>query len=149
MWHVSCDNESWQGSRWLVMTCYDVVKTGVRWQVVCRGLLPYILIFQSLNISLELQPSDWYPRCYKWNETNGVLGHLCAHIGKLGQENLQKMVRWMRWDWPPDTAFKIQALAVWGRIRYYSVTGIPTILGLYEWAGKKHLFHRYKTCSVF
>ena len=44
---------------------------------------------------------------------------------KLGQKNLLRMVRWMRWHCPPDTWFKIRALAVWGRARYLSVTEAP------------------------
>ena len=36
----------------------------------------------------------------KWNEINGVLGHLCAHVNP-GQENLLGMVRWMRWHYSP------------------------------------------------
>ena len=31
---------------------------------------------------------------------------------KLGQENLRRMVRWIRWHWSPDTRFKSQGLAV-------------------------------------
>ena len=55
---------------------------------------------------------------------NRALGHLCAHA-KLGQENLLRMVRWLRWHCPPDTVFEIRALAVWGRARYLSVTEAP------------------------
>ena len=49
----------------------------------------------------------------------------------------------MRWHCPPDTAFEIRALAVWGRTRYPSQRH-PTILNLYEWAGKK-LFCFFET----
>ena len=35
------------------------------------------------------------------------------------------MVRWLRWHCPPDTGFEIRALAVWGRVRYLSVTEAP------------------------
>ena len=31
----------------------------------------------------------------------------------------------MRWHRSPDTGFEIQALVVWGRARYLSVTGAP------------------------
>ena len=41
---------------------------------------------------------------------------------KSGQENLLKMVRWVRWHCPPDTGFEIQTLEVWGRASYLSVT---------------------------
>ena len=44
----------------------------------------------------------------------------------------------MRWRCPLDTGFEIRALAVSGRARYLLVTEAPTILNLYEWAGKKH-----------
>ena len=45
-------------------------------------------------------------------------------LAKLGQENL-RMVRWMRWHCPPDIAFEIRTLAVWGRVRYFSFTEAP------------------------
>ena len=45
------------------------------------------------------------------------------HIwAKPSQENLLRMVRWMRWHCPPDTRFEIRALAIWGRARYLSIT---------------------------
>ena len=43
----------------------------------------------------------------------------------------------MIWHCPPDTGFEIQALEVWGRVRYLSVTDAPTILNLYDWTEKK------------
>ena len=51
------------------------------------------------------------------NEINGGLkGFGCVHICvKLGQHNLLRMVRWMRWHCPLDTGFEIRSLAVWGR----------------------------------
>ena len=68
------------------------------------------------------------------NEMNRALGHLCAHIeAKLGQENLLRMVRWMRWHCPPDTGFEIRALAVWGRAGYFSVTEAPHNTGFFTW----------------
>ena len=39
--------------------------------------------------------------------------------------NWARMVRWMRWHCPPNTRFKIRALAAWGRARYLSVTEVP------------------------
>ena len=39
----------------------------------------------------------------KWNEMNRALGHLCAHIGSAGQDNL---LRWKRWHCPADTGFE-------------------------------------------
>ena len=71
----------------------------------------------------------------KWDEMNRALGHLCA---KLGKEILLRMVRWLRWHWPPDTRFEIRALAVWGRARYLSVTEAPHNTDFHTWMGKKH-----------
>ena len=53
-------------------------------------------------------------------------GAACVHIkANLGQDNVLRMVRWMRWYCPPDTIFEIRALAVRGRARYLSVTEAP------------------------
>ena len=41
---------------------------------------------------------------------------------------------------PPDTGFKIQALAVWGRACFKSVTEAPTMCNVCAWAGNKRLF---------
>ena len=78
----------------------------------------------------EVSMSDIPP-----NEMNRALGHLCA---KLGQENLLRMVRWLRWHCPPDTGFEIRALTVWGRARYLSVTEAPHNTDFHTWMGKKH-----------
>ena len=48
------------------------------------------------------------------------------------------MVRWLRWHCPPDTGFEIRALAVWGRVRYLSVTEAPHNTDFHTWMGKKH-----------
>ena len=48
------------------------------------------------------------------------------------------MVRWLRWHCPPDTGFKIRALAVWGWARYLSVTEAPHNTDFNTWMGKKH-----------
>ena len=59
------------------------------------------------------------------------------HIqAKLGQENILRLVRWVRC--PPDTGFEIQTLEVWGRARYLSVTEAPRNTEFYERMGKKH-----------
>ena len=42
-------------------------------------------------------------------------------------------MRWMRWHCPPDTGFKIRALAVLGRARYLSVTKAPHNTEFYTW----------------
>ena len=57
-------------------------------------------------------------------------------LGHLGQENLLRMVRWLRWHCPPDTGFEIRALAVWGRARYLSVTEAPHNTDFHTWMGK-------------
>ena len=54
------------------------------------------------------------------------------------------MVRWLRWHCPPDTAFEIRALAVWGRARYLSVTEAPHNTDFHTWMGKKHFFVSFK-----
>ena len=61
------------------------------------------------------------------------------HIqAELGQENLLRMVRWLRWHCPPDTGLKIRALAVWGRARYLSATEASPNTDFHTWMGKKH-----------
>ena len=44
----------------------------------------------------------------------------------------------MRWHCPPDTGFEIQALEVWGRARYLSVTEAPHNTAFHTWMEKKH-----------
>ena len=56
------------------------------------------------------------------------------------------MVRWMRWHCSPDTGFEIQALAVWGRARYLSVTKVPHNTKFHTWMGKKH-FRFFQTAE--
>ena len=46
----------------------------------------------------------------------------------------------MRWHCPPDSGFEIRALAVWGRVRYLSVTETPHNIDFYAWMGKKHFY---------
>ena len=62
---------------------------------------------------------------------------------ELDQENLMRMVRWIRWHCPPDTGYEIGALAVWGWRRYVSVT----LLNLYERAEKKHFVSLKLECK--
>ena len=71
----------------------------------------------------------------KWIGLQATFVHIQA---KLGQENLLRMVRWLRWHCPPDTGFEIRALAVWGRGRYLSVTEAPHNTDFHTWMGKKH-----------
>ena len=61
-----------------------------------------------------------------------------ARWAKLGQENLLRIVRWLRWHCRPDTGFEIRALAVRGRARYLSVTEVPHNTDIHTWMGKKH-----------
>ena len=87
---------------------------------------PYIF-FNSFSAGM-------YFRRQKWNEMNRVLGHLCSHISRPGQENLLRVVRWMRWHCPPDTGFEIwKAKHATCRSRR-----LPTILNLHEWAERTH-----------
>ena len=63
--------------------------------------------------------------------------------GRMGQENLLRMERRMRWHCPPDTWFKIHALVIWGRALYLSVTEVPHNINfiLYEWAEEKRFVY--------
>ena len=72
----------------------------------------------------------------KWSGPQATFVHIQA---KLGQENLMRMVRWVRWHCPPEKGFEIQPLEVWGRARYLSVTEAPHNTEFHEWMGKKHL----------
>ena len=69
----------------------------------------------------------------KWIGLQATFVHIWA---KLGQENLLRMVRWMRWHCLPDTGIEIRALAVWGRARYLSVTEAPNNTEFYTWMKK-------------
>ena len=91
-----------------------------------QGLAKKILVgvfFQSLENEM------------KWIGLEATFVHIQAI---LGQENLLRMVRWVRWHGPPDTGFYIQTLEVWGRARYLSATEAPHNTEFYEWIGKKH-----------
>ena len=57
------------------------------------------------------------------------------------------MVRWLRWHCPPDTGLEIRALAVWGRVRYLSVTEAPHNTDFHTWMGKKH-FRFFQTAET-
>ena len=59
---------------------------------------------------------------------NGVLGHLCAHMGYIETRHC-----------PPDTGFEIRALAVRGRARYLSVTEAPHNIESLRVTGKQHI----------
>ena len=59
-------------------------------------------------------------------------------LAKLGQENLLRVVRRVRWHCPQDTGFKIQPLEICVRARYLSVTELHHNTEFYEWMGKKH-----------
>ena len=87
----------------------------------------------SAFISTDLSPFSRYP-----NEMNLALCPPVHIQAKLGQENLLRMVRWVRWHCPPDTGFEIQTLEVWGRTRYLSVTEFPHNTEFHKWMRKKH-----------
>ena len=93
---------------------YETVKYVERWT-----------LFITLNISIETKFC-----CHlvvlgevKWNE-RGFRSPLYMYA-KLSQEDLLRMVRWIRWHCPLDTGFGIRTLAVWDRARYISVTEVP------------------------
>ena len=57
------------------------------------------------------------------------------------------MVRWMRWYCSLDTVFEFRALAVWGRVRYFSVTEAPhNIESL--WVSKEEIFCFFESLWV-
>ena len=70
----------------------------------------------------------------KWMGFYTTFVHIKA---KLGQENLLRTVKWMRWHCTPDTGFEIQALAAWGRARYLSVTEVPHNVDFLRVSGKE------------
>ena len=77
------------------------------------------------------------------NEMNRPLGHL--HIqAKLDQENILRIVKWVRWHCPPDTRFKIQTLEVWGRTRYFSVTESPNNTEFFTSGWRTSIFVSFK-----
>ena len=81
------------------------------------------------------------------NEMNRALATFVHIQAKLGQENLLRMVRWLRWHCPPDTGFEIRALAVWDRARYLSVTEAPHNTDFHTWMGKE-LFCFFQTAET-
>ena len=75
----------------------------------------------------------------KWNES-GFRPPLCTYRLNWARRTSW----WLRWHCPPDTGFEIQALAVWGRERYLSVTEAPRNTDFHTWMGKKHFFVSFK-----
>ena len=71
----------------------------------------------------------------EWIGIQATVVHIQA---KLGQENLMRTVRWLRWHCLPDAGYKNQTLKVWGRARYLLVTEAPHNTEFYKWMGKKH-----------
>ena len=62
------------------------------------------------------------------------------HIqAKLGQENLLRVVGWVRWHCNPDRGFKIKTTEVWGRARYLSITEASHNTEFYEWNTAKKM----------
>ena len=77
---------------------------------------------------------------------NGVLGHLCGHIGWTGRreppEDGEMIAMTLA---PPDTGFEIRTPAVWGQVRYLSVTEVPhNIESL--WVSGEETFCFFETC---
>ena len=97
------------------------------------GFGTFSLSLAKRFISTDLSPFSRYP-----NELNLALCPSVHIQAKLGQENLPRMVRWVRWHCPPDTGFEIQTLEVWGRARYLSVTEVPHNTEFHKWMRKKH-----------
>ena len=82
----------------------------------------------------------WKTNIYRVFLFTGILDHLCAHMYRhnLGQENLLRMVRWMRWHCPPDTRWKFVA---WRSEAEHGTSWsqrLLIILCRYKWAEKKH-----------
>ena len=68
---------------------------------------------------------------------------------KLDQENLLRMVRWMRWHCTTDTWFDIRALAVCGRACYLSVTESPHNIETLRVSGEEtfRFFETWRECQ--
>ena len=78
---------------------------------------------------------------WKWNEMNGVLGHL-ERTYRLNWTRRTSRGWWDKWD---GTALQKQdsKFEPWrsdAEHATYRSRRLTTILDLYEWAGKKHLF---------
>ena len=94
----------------------------------------FTLIFCHLKLCIAIAKHN-FKNEMKWIGLQATFVHIWA---KLGQENLLRMVRWLRWHCSTDTGFEIRALAVWGRARYLSVTEAPRNTDFHTWMGKKH-----------
>ena len=94
-------------------------------------ILDYTIIDKTKQIQANTNQNKIKYKNTKWNEMNrATFVHIQANSG---QENLMRMVRWVRWHCPPDTVFKIQNLEV-----CLSVTESPRNTEFYEWMEKKH-----------
>ena len=80
-------------------------------------------------------PHDNAAKKMKWIRFWATFVHMQA---KLAQQNLLRMVRWVRWHCHPDTGFEIQTLEVWVRARNVMVMEASHNTEFYEWMGKKH-----------
>ena len=102
-------------------------RSSVGWYQVSYTVARYIKgvnhrqIIQDRSMLLWCRPTVYAKKntlcicwVYKWKWNESGFRPLLA---KLGQENLLKMVRWVRWHCPPATGFEIQTLEVWGRAR--------------------------------
>ena len=89
----------------------------------CKPVI-YLHLQQNLCTYNKTPPLVLFLVQMKWNES-GFRPPLCTYRRNWARRNLLRMVRWLRWHWPPDTWLEIRALAVWGRARYLLVTEAP------------------------
>ena len=74
---------------------------------------------------------------------DGVLATFMPLSAKLGQENILRMVRWMRWHCLPDTDLEIRSLAICVILR---TSTLPTILVLNFTSERGRNFCFSETC---
>ena len=68
---------------------------------------------------------------------------------KLGQDNLLRIVGWIRWRCLPQTGFEIRTMVVWSRTPQLSVTEASHDTEYYKSEGKKqHVFLRLNTRAI-
>ena len=108
--------------------CFRPIFAGYWISALNKNLLDY----SSIRLYTVL-----YPRW--WNEW-GFRTPLCTY-----RFNWARRTSWGWWGERDDTGFEIRTLAVWCRARYLSVP-VPTILNIYDWAGKTHLVSSKLEC---
>ena len=108
------------------IVCDAVPKLSQHWEDAWRPDRFLMSIQVVVCACKEYRKSFYVPWFVISSETNdwGLRPPLCTN--RLHRDrNFMTMVRWLRWYCPPDTGFEIRALAVWGRVRYLSVTKAP------------------------